>query len=122
MPKILIVEDEKMLSEMYQDRFEAEGIKVFAAFSAEEALEKLNKESPDLILLDILLPRANGIEFVEKLKEKKHGFEIPIVAFSNYDDAQTKVRAAQLGIKEYLIKTQYTPTELVAKVKEYLKG
>ncbi len=119
--KILIVEDENILAEMYKERFESEGIEVAVAFSAEEALEKVDKEVPDLILLDILLPRANGISFVEKLKEKKHGFDIPILVFSNYDDANTKAKASALGIKEYIIKTQYTPTELVEKVKEYLK-
>jgi len=119
--KILIVEDEKVLAEMYKDRFAQAGFEVTLAFEAREGLKLAKKEKPDLILLDILLPGENGISFLAKLKKDQQISSIPVVAFSNYDDPETKKEAARLGIKEYLIKTNFTPQQIVEKVKEYLE-
>src|SRR4030042_1058006 len=101
MPKILIVEDEKMLAEMYKDKFEEEGMETDLSFSSEEALDYLKDKKPDLILLDILLPKENGISFLKKIKEIENTAEVPIVAFSNYDEPQTKKEALALGAKAY---------------------
>ena len=122
MKKILIVEDEKILGEMYQDKFIQEGFDAVLVDSAEEGIKTVPKAKPDLILLDILLPRTNGIGFMEWLKKEKDFSSIPVVAFSNYDDPKTKKEAAELGIKDYLIKTNYTPQEIVEKIKSYLKN
>lgn len=121
MTKILIVEDEKSLAELYRDKFKEAHYQVFLAFSAEEALEYLKKARPDLILLDILLPRSNGISFLKKLRGLKNVCDVPVIAFSNYDEPETKKIAFDLGVKDYLIKTQYTPEELLKEVKGYLK-
>jgi len=121
MKKILLIEDEKVLVEMYKDKFEEAGYPTDVAFTAEEALEYLKEKKPDLILLDILLPKENGIGFLGKLKEIAGTSQIPVVGLSNFDDPETKKKAFQLGVKEYLIKTQYTPQELLAKIKKYLE-
>lgn len=121
MKKILIVEDEKILREMYRDKFIQAGFEVILAFSAEEGIEVIAKEKPDLILLDILLPRANGINFLERIKKEAEFNSIPVVAFSNYDDQKAKEDALKLGAKDYLIKTNYTPQEIIEKIKNYLK-
>jgi len=120
MKKILIVEDEKILGEMYRDRFSQAGFDVALAVSAEEGMEAVPKVKPDLILLDILLPRANGVGFMEWLKKQKEFSSIPVVAFSNYDEPTTKKEAFLLGVKDYLIKTNYTPSEIVARIKQLL--
>ena len=122
MKKILIIEDEKMLGEMYRDKFIQEGFDAVLAETAEQGVEATCKEKPDLILLDILLPRTNGIGFMEWFKKEKELSSIPVIAFSNYDDPEAKKEAAALGIKDYLIKTNYTPQEIVDKVKSYLKN
>jgi len=119
--KILIIEDEKILGEMYKDKFTEAGFEVSLVIEAKEGIEAIKKEKPDLILLDILLPRENGIFFLQKIREIPEIASIPVVAFSNYDDPATKREAIKLGVKEYLIKTNYTPQEIVAKIKEYLK-
>ena len=121
MKKILLIEDEKILAEMYKDRFTRAGFEVFLAFESREGLELAKKEKPDLIILDILLPRENGIVFLNWLRKDEEISSIPVVAFSNYDDLATKRKAAKLGVKDYLIKTNYTPQEIVEKVKGYLK-
>lgn len=120
MKKILIIEDERVLAEMYRDKLEEAGFKTDLAFSSEEALDYLKAEKPDLILLDILLPRENGISFLKKTKEVKEAFGIPVVAFSNYDDPRAKKEAIEAGAKAYLIKTQYTPKELIEEIKKFL--
>jgi DNA-binding response OmpR family regulator len=120
MKKILIIEDEIILAEMYKEKLEKEGFEVFLASEIGEGIEIAKKEKPDLILLDILLSRENGVSFLEKIK-KEEIKDIPIVAFSNYDDPETKKRAFELGVKEYLIKANYTPREIVEKIKNYLK-
>jgi two-component system alkaline phosphatase synthesis response regulator PhoP len=121
MKKILIIEDEKILAEMYREKLEMEGFKVSLAFDVKEGVEMAKKERPDLILLDILLPVENGISFLRKQKEDKEISKIPVIAFSNYDDPRTKKEAMELGVKEYLIKTNYTPSEIIEKIKKYLK-
>ena len=120
MKKILIIEDEQILSEMYQDTFAQAGFEVSLAFTCEEGLEIAKKEKHDLILLDILLPRESGIVFLWRFKEDSKIAEIPVIAFSNYDDPKTKQQAISLGIKAYLLKANFTPKELLEKVKEYL--
>jgi len=121
MKKILIIEDEKILAEMYKEKLEMEGFKVIVAFDVKEGVELAKKERPDLILLDILLPVENGVSFLKKQREDKEISEIPVIAFSNYDDGRVKKEAMELGIKEYLLKTNYTPAEVVEKIKKYLK-
>ncbi|MCP6718788.1 MAG: response regulator [Patescibacteria group bacterium] len=121
MKKILIIEDEKILGEMYQDRFVKDGFKVILALDSRKGLELAKKEKPDLIILDILLPRENGVTFLEWLKKDPKISSIKVVVFSNYDEPDTRKKALRLGAKEYLIKADYTPEEIVAKVKSHLK-
>ncbi len=121
MKKILLIEDEKILSAMYQDKFTEAGFEVSATFEAKEGLELAKKEKPDLIILDILLPRENGVYFLTELRKDLEISSIPVVVFSNYDDPETKKKSIQLGAKEYLIKTNYTPQEIVKKIKDYFR-
>ena len=120
--KILIIEDEKILGEMYRDKFTQVGFKVVWVGSTEEGIKVAPEVEPDLILLDILLPRANGVDFLTWLKEEKKISSVPVIAFSNYDEPKTKKEALRLGAKDYLIKTKYTPQEIVDKIKNYLEN
>ena len=105
---------------MYQEKLEQSGFKTFFTMEMEEGLRLFEKEKPDLILLDILLPRDSGIVFLQRLEEKFGEISVPILAFSNYDDLDTKNKAEKLGVEEYLIKTNYTPGEVVEKIKKYI--
>lgn len=118
--KILLIEDEQMLVGLYKDKLKREGFKVISAIEAEGGIELAKKEKPDLILLDILLPKENGLFFLRELKKHPEISSIPVVAFSNYDDPETKREAIKLGAKEYLIKTNHTPQEVVERLKKYL--
>ena len=119
--KILLIEDEHVLVKMYEKNLSEAGFEVLTAFEAKEGLKLAKKEKPDLIILDILLPRENGIFFLKKFRKDPKISSIPVVAFSNYDDPLTKKQAAELGAKAYLIKTNYTPKQLLRKIKGYLK-
>jgi len=119
--KILIVEDEKLMAEMYEESFEKAGFEVLMAETAEEGFKKAKKEKLDLILLDILLPTENGVSCLTRLKKEPKTKEIPVVAFSNYDEPETKKRAMKLGAKAYLLKTDFTPQKLVEEIKKYLR-
>jgi two-component system alkaline phosphatase synthesis response regulator PhoP len=118
--KILVVEDERLMAEMYRDRFSQKGYQVFWARDSEEAFELAKKEKPDLILLDILLPTDNGIALLKRIREDPSISKLKVIAFSNYDEIRTKKEAFKLGVEDYLIKTQYTPNQLLDKVKQYL--
>ncbi|OQA71179.1 MAG: Alkaline phosphatase synthesis transcriptional regulatory protein PhoP [Parcubacteria group bacterium ADurb.Bin247] len=118
---IFIIEDELMLADMYKEKMEMAGFEVIQAFDAEEALKKIEGTNPDIILLDILLPRQSGIYFLERIREKEEFKETPVIAFSNFDDSETRKMAFDLGAKDYLIKTNYTPQEILDKVKKYIK-
>jgi two-component system, OmpR family, alkaline phosphatase synthesis response regulator PhoP len=120
--KILIIEDEKILSEMYTDKFREAGFLVISAPEAEEGLEVAKKEKPDLIILDILLPKGDGISFLQKMREESGLSMTPVVVFSNFDDPTTKKAAFRLGVKDYLIKTNYTPREIIEKIKGILSS
>jgi len=121
MKKILIIEDEEFLVEMYRTKFELENFQVISAFSSEQAISILKKNVPDLILLDILLPKKSGITFLEETRKIKDISKIPIVIFSNYDDSATRDKAKQLGVEDYLIKTEFTPKQLLVKIRKYFK-
>ncbi len=120
--KILIIEDEKMLADMYKDRFRHEGYEVYSAFDAEEGMEMTKKIKPDLIVLDILLPRENGTDFLEKLRKTEGVSETRVIAYSNYDDVASKEKAKDFGAREYLIKTNYTPREIMEIVKKHIEN
>lgn len=121
MKKVLIIEDEPILIEMYRDKLSRAGFKVFTAIEAEEGISLAVKKLPDLVILDILLPRKNGISFLKEKKNNSKISSIPVVVLSNFDSPETREDASKLGAKAYLLKTDYTPTDLVNKIKKYFK-
>ncbi|MCX6789685.1 MAG: response regulator [Candidatus Gribaldobacteria bacterium] len=121
MSKLLIIEDEPLLREMYCQVFAEHGLNVMSAESAEEGLLILEQEAPDLVLLDILLPNASGLEMLEQLRRIPSNIaKTKVVAFSNYDNKIAREKARELGVLDYLIKTEFTPQEIVEKIMSYL--
>lgn len=119
--KVLIVEDEKLLSEMYQETFEHGGFEVVSAATGKEAIEVTKAEKPDFVLLDIIMPEENGIFFLKEKKKQKDIASIPVVAFSNFDTPSIRKEALESGALDYLLKTDYTPQEVIEHVKKYLE-
>lgn len=121
MKKILIIEDEKILSEMYKFKLGKEGFEVLSAIEVDEAIAKGKENKPDLVVLDILLPKESGINYLIKVKEVPELKDVPVLVLSNFDDNETKSKAFELGAKDYLIKSNHNPKEIVDKIKELLK-
>jgi len=121
MSKIFIIEDEPLLREMYCQVFAKHGFEVILAESAEEGLIMIEQEVPDLILLDILLPNASGLEMLEQLRHIPSNIaKTKVVAFSNYDNKIAREKAKTLGVLDYLIKTEFSPQEIVERIMTYL--
>jgi len=120
--KILIVEDEKILADMYEESFRQHGFDVAVAFSAEQGITLANLEKPDVVLLDILFPVSSGIEFLRAKRNDPAIAFIPVVVFSNYDDPETKREAVDLGALAYLLKTSFTPQQIIERVEHFLSS
>ena len=115
--KILLIEDEKILSEMYETRLKKEGFEVINTRDAEGGLELIKKEKPDLILLDLLLPGMQGQEALRVLKEDPKTKDIPVIIFSNYDTPEVRKEAEKYGVR-YILKANITTRDLVELVKK----
>jgi len=111
--KILIVEDDESLLNLYDKKFCNSGFIVIKAEDGGKGLEMAEKESPDVILLDIMLPVMNGFEVLKALKKKKILDRTPIVILSNYGEIQNVTEGLVHGAVEYLIKVEHTPEEVV---------
>jgi two-component system chemotaxis sensor kinase CheA len=117
---ILIVEDDSILSRMYSEKFTFEGFNVVAAKDGAEALELVKSHHLDIILLDVMLPRMSGTDFLERLRQDEKNKNIPTIALTNLAEEDEKERCLKLGVKEYLVKAMQTPEEVVQKIKQYL--
>ncbi len=114
--KILIIEDEEILLELLQKKLTQEGYEVRMAKDGVEGLERVAEEIPDLILLDIIMPRMGGFEVMKELQKKEEFSQIPIIIISNSGQPVELDLAQKLGAKDWLIKTDFDPTEVITKV------
>jgi len=117
---ILIVEDDPVLLKMYTEKFTFEGFGVLNAKDGEEALSVATKDNVDIILLDIMLPRMSGTDFLEKLRQDQKGKSLPVVALTNLAEEGEKQKALKLGVKEYIVKAMQTPEQVVEKIKKHI--
>ena len=121
MPKVLIVEDEKVLNEAYELVLKKDGYSVSTALNGEEALECVEKDEFDLILLDLRMPKVNGVEFLKRAKPAKNFPKTKIIVFSNYDDQKEVEEAIENGASRYILKAWSSPNELLKIVRESIE-
>ena len=120
MKKILIAEDEEVLLNVLKDRFEAEGWEVTTARDGEEAVESIKKIRPDLVLLDLLMPKKDGFEVLKEIRGDPEFKTLPIiVVLSNLGSDEDIKKALALGANDYFVKTQHPMSEIVEKAKKY---
>lgn len=117
--KILIVEDDIPLRDMYQARLEMEGYEVEVAYDGEEGLSKTIKEKPNLIILDLMMPKISGLDFLDILKTTPSTKNIPVIVLTALTN--DKKKAIDSGAEDYLIKSECKLEEVLAKIKEVLK-
>jgi DNA-binding response OmpR family regulator len=117
---ILLIEDDPLLVKMYKVKFEMEGFNVITAGDGEEGLQKALTEKVDFLILDVMMPKLSGFDLYKELKEKGKN-NAPTIFISNLTQEENSKQALALGAKEYLIKADYTPGEVVEKIKSYLR-
>lgn len=119
--KVLLVEDDVALAQMYRVKLERDGYTVSVAGDGEEALRLLDVELPDLIFLDVRLPVMDGLTFLERLRGSGRTKNIPVVIVSNYSEEELVSRGLELGALEYLVKSQTTPGRLSQGIRDWTK-
>lgn len=124
MARILLVEDDAILVEMYQAKFELEKHDIRVATNGEEGLKILETYTPEIILLDILMPKLNGFHVLKEIKKRPNLRQIPVILLTNLGEAEVDLNkdlSSALGVSDYLIKSQHTPDDVVNKVVQTLK-
>ncbi|MDP2951470.1 MAG: response regulator [bacterium] len=121
MKKILFIEDESALQKSMGDSLRREGWEVLSALNGEIGLRQAKTENPDLILLDLILPKMDGFEVFRELKKNKETADIPVIVLTNLEQMEDVEKALELGAKTYLVKANYTLSEVVSKIKDILK-
>mgnify|MGYP002641214310 CR=1 FL=1 len=119
--KVLIVEDDEFLLQMYSTKLELEGFKVLEAMNGLQGLKTAQKETPDLILLDLNLPEMSGFEVLANLKRNDETKDIKVLILTNYSQKEDIDRCLELGADDYLIKAHFVPSEVISKIKVILE-
>ncbi|MBU0572686.1 response regulator [Patescibacteria group bacterium] len=122
MPRILIIEDDPLMTRLYQKVFRFEKYDVDVASNGKLGLEKVKLEKPTLILLDIMMPEMNGLEVLTKLKADEETKKIPVIVLTNLAGTQDAETAMAKGAVRYIVKSEHDPKEVVKIVKEILAG
>lgn len=119
---VLFIEDDPTVAQMYKLKLELDGYQVTVASDGEQALELATSNPPDIVFLDIRLPKMDGLAVLEKLRDIENTKQVPVVILSNYSERELVERGLKLGALEYLIKSQTTPAKLAGGVESWLKA
>jgi len=117
---ILLVDDDLTLREMYSERLKAEGFVVEMAKDGEEALSKASEMHPNIILLDIMMPKINGLDVLKKLREQDETKAIPVIVLTALIQDREKMESITRGADDYIVKSETMPGEVIQKVKDLL--
>lgn len=119
-PKVLLVEDDPSLAQIYKVELEMDGFEVLTAADGEEGLNAAKNVQPNLVLLDIVLPKINGLVVLEKLKQTEEAKNIPVIVITNFGQEENVKKAFALGAEDFILKYQTTPAEVAQKIKDIL--
>lgn len=121
MTKIAIIEDDPVINQMYRMKFEAEGFIVQLANNGSRGVSLVKDFKPDMILLDLEMPEMNGEAALKQIRSQEWGKHIPVMILTNLGAEEAPKSLKALGIIDYIVKANLTPSEVVAKVKDELK-
>ena len=119
--KILIVEDDNFVAEVYFAKLTEMGYEAILAQNGEEGIATLKKDKIDMILLDILMPIMNGMEMLEEIKKRGEWKNIPVILLTNVGEKESIQKVREMGVKNYLIKSHFTPAEVIEKIESVFK-
>lgn len=117
-PKILMIEEDRFLRKIYRDKFSHLGFEFSEATNGEEGINKVIYEKPDVVLLDLMLPKKNGFDVLIDIKRNKNTEAIPVIVLSNLGQEGDIKKGFSLGADDYLVKTEVSLSEVVDRVKE----
>lgn len=116
MKKVLLIEDEELIVNLLEKKIKKEGYEVFVARNGKEGLEKMQEVKPDLVLLDIVMPKMGGFEVMKAMKTNPELEKIPVIIISNSGQPVELDKAKELGARDWLIKTEFDPQEVIDKI------
>lgn len=119
--KILFIEDERHFQEMLDVIFKAEGFETISAYDGVDGVRMAEEEKPDIILSDLVLPKKDGFNVINELKNNPNISNIPVIILTNLEESQNIEKVISSGAKMYLVKANYTLDDIVTKVKDTLK-
>jgi len=120
MAKVLVIEDDERTRRLYKAAIAFQGIKVSVAASADLGFKKVKKEDPDLIILDIMLPKNDGAELIKNLRDHGINHSLPVIIVSDLKDESIRKEASILGACEYLVKSESSIGDIITKVRKIL--
>ncbi len=120
MKNILLIEDDEFLRSLIGKKLSSEGFSISMAVNGEDGFRKAGEVKPDMVLLDLILPVMDGFDVLSKLKGDEATKSIPVIVLSNLDQKEEIDKALKLGAMDYIIKAQFTPDEIINKVKNIL--
>lgn len=118
--KVLVIEDDRFLIKAYEAKFKMEGFSVSIAHDGEEGIKKIQAEKPDIILLDLIMPRMDGFDVLEKMQQHKDWKQIPILILTNLGQEDDRERGLKLGAKDYFVKADYSLAQITDFIKKYI--
>jgi DNA-binding response OmpR family regulator len=117
---IVLIEDDPFIKQMYSNKIEEEHINVFTALNQDELKNALDKNHIDLILLDLILPNTSGFDILKWLKKETQFKDISVIVLSNLSSQADINQAFELGVVDYIVKSNYTPAEVMRTIQKYL--
>jgi len=119
--KVLVAEDDSFLVKAYETSLSGAGFSVEIAHDGIEAIKSLKKDLPDIVLLDLVMPRMDGFDVLEEMQKKPEWKKIPIVVLSNLGQESDRDRSLKLGAVEYIVKSDFSLQEIVGLINKHLK-
>lgn len=120
--QVLIIEDDEIMARLYEKIFALNGYDPIIAYGGKEGIEKAKELSPELILLDLMMPKIDGFEVLDKLKLEASTKDIPVVVLTNLAEEENRVKAMDKGAVRYLVKSEFEPKDVVKQIKNVLSG
>lgn len=122
MAKIILADDDPFMIQIYSTRLSKDGHQIISCTDGQQAVDKAKEINPDLIVLDIMLPKLNGLDALSAIKADSRLKHIPVVILSNLSHPEEREEAQKRGAEEFLAKVQFTPSQVVAVLQKYLSG
>ncbi|MGB9680813.1 MAG: response regulator [Minisyncoccia bacterium] len=119
--KILFIEDEFSLQKTLSQMLQTNGYTVISSLEGKGGVNLAKREKPDLIILDLILPKMNGFEVLEELKKDEETKDIPVIVLTNLEDNQSIEKVLSYNVLHYFVKSNFTPHEIVEKINAFFK-